>query len=139
MADDQATAVTGGGGGSAHESLGESLAPCIPAGLDKHRCQLTMGATNQLLSPQHPCCSSPGRHTARTGHHNLCNCVSSRGGHSSHEVSDIPLRLPQTCMSLLVLLPAFMSPPQGMGPLAAKDSVQSSLLEEDKVGKKVKS
>lgn len=73
MADDQATAVPGGGEGeSAHESLNESLAPCIPAGLDKRCCQPAMGATHQPLSPQHPCCSAPGGHGARPEHCNHC-------------------------------------------------------------------
>lgn len=73
MADDQATAAPGGGEGeSAHESSSESLTPCIPAGLDKCCCQSMMGAANQLLSPQHPCCSSPGGHKACTEQHHLC-------------------------------------------------------------------
>lgn len=76
MADDQATAATGGGEGeSMHESLSESLAPCIPAGLDKCCCQSMMGAANQLLSPQHPCCSSLGGQRACAEQRNLCACV----------------------------------------------------------------
>lgn len=62
----------GGEGESTHESLSESLTPCIPAGLDKCCCQSMMGAANQLLSPQHPCCSSPGGHKACTEKHHLC-------------------------------------------------------------------
>lgn len=125
MADDQATAATGGGEGeSAHKSLSESLAACIPAGLDKCCCQSMMGATNQLLSPQHPCCSYPGWQRPCTEQCNLCASV------QAGEVVTMAIRSLRflygsnrlLCLFLSLLLLSEVLP-QGLGSQAGKGEI----------------
>lgn len=107
-----------------HESLSESLAPCIPAGLDKCCCQWMMGAANQLLSPQHPCCSSPGGHRAHTEQRNLCASV------QAGEVATTAIRSPRFPYGSDRLLCFFSSllllsevPLQALGSQAGEDAI----------------